>query len=149
MAIGSVERIIVPLLNVEARLAPRGEPHKINGSRGLDLEGVADALLASQTTLARYDQNPGSSFEDHFMSCMPCRTRLLLVEKSFGTLACTRYHYSCIYRAFSKLKDAPTRLRARTHSAIGSWKRATTLNFDHTDEPCSWRFADHQRPKMS
>ena len=41
-------------------------------------------------------------------------------------------------------------LRARTHSALGSWERADkTLNFVHTDEPCSWRFADHERLKMN
>lgn len=90
VAVGSIGRL-TPLPNVQVyhwvSHAVANHTQAVDGFRGLGLEGVADSLLvasASQTTLARYDQNPGSSFKDHvmsIMSCIPCRTRLLLAEK--------------------------------------------------------------------
>lgn len=115
----------------------------------------------SQTILARYDQNPGSSgvFAWRTISCLACRTRLL-ARKALapGRVLGTTIHVlgttinvlgtTILVSSVLGTRFAPRGYRATRNSQppTGRWKRADTLKLDHTDTCCSWRCDDREWP---
>ena len=133
----------------------------------VDQKAKGSSILSSPTTLARYEQNPGSSgifFASKTISCLACRTRLLEYSSQKPPLkpsqvhprpcTCIRHHSSCTYSPTNHLvQHVEMRLKGYPYRLIQPPSEAgnepTTLNYNHTDDFCSWRFADHERHTRS